>query len=425
MTRSAVLALLGSLILELGAALPTDHMEQTLHFARQAGLAITENFHPLTRVQRSHRLTGGPDDYPISSGGVANLRAVAQQMQYVTQVGIEEERYYMVVDTGGADTWIVSEEFQCVDPNSGQEIAQERCMFGPLYNRDFPDGEICQNLNSTYNDGEYINGPMGFADITITDVTIPKQQFSIVNLAAWNGDGVSSGLLGLGFRAATTAYTGENPRNDSADNLVHYSPIMETLRTSKVADPIFSIAMSREESRSFIAFGGVPPVRTGEYTTVPILMETSPRTGITAYYVYSIEVDAISWNSGTIYHTETNLPHMFVESGTAVNVFPVNVAAGINMAYQPSGQLQDNIWYVPCDAIPPTLDIVIGGKAFRTTPSSMILPETATEGSNLCLSGIQVGEPNGYLLGIPFLQEILAVFDVSEKLELSLAQRFD
>lgn len=116
---------------------------------------------------------------------------------------------------------------------------------------------------------------------------------------------------------------------------------------------------------------------------------------------------------------------MFVESGTAVNVFPVNVAAGINMAYQPSGQLQDNIWYVPCDAIPPTLDIVIGGKAFRTTPSSMILPETATEGSNLCLSGIQVGEPNGYLLGIPFLQEILAVFDVSEKLELSLAQRFD
>lgn len=138
MTRSAVLALLGSLILELGAALPTDHMEQTLHFARQAGLAITENFHPLTRVQRSHRLTGGPDDYPISSGGVANLRAVAQQMQYVTQVGIEEERYYMVVDTGGADTWIVSEEFQCVDPNSGQEIAQERCMFGPLYNRDFP-----------------------------------------------------------------------------------------------------------------------------------------------------------------------------------------------------------------------------------------------------------------------------------------------
>lgn len=83
------------------------------------------------------------------------------------------------------------------------------------------------------------------------------------------------------------------------------------------------------------------------------------------------------------------------------------------------------IWSVPCDAVPPTLDIVIGGKAIRTHPSSMILPETAAEGSNQCLSGIGAGQEGSYILGDTFMQEIVAVFDVSEKMELKFAQRLD
>lgn len=104
----------------------------------------------------------------------------------------------------------------------------------------------------------------------MANVTIPKQQFAIVDVAAFGGDGVSSGILGLGLRGLTAAFTGNDPRNDSIDNLVNYSPLVETMGTSKVADPILSFAMSRDENRSFIAFGGVPPVKTGEYTTVPI-----------------------------------------------------------------------------------------------------------------------------------------------------------
>lgn len=106
--------------------------------------------------------------------------------------------------------------------------------------------------------------------ITVANITVPKQQFALVNVASFSGDTISSGILGLGLRGLTAAFTGSNPSEDGIGNLVNYAPLMETIGTSKAASPILSFAMSREENRSYIAFGGVPPVSTGEYTTVPI-----------------------------------------------------------------------------------------------------------------------------------------------------------
>lgn len=111
-------------------------------------------------------------------------------------------------------------------------------------------------------------------------------------------------------------------------------------------------------------------------------------------------------------------------------MFPREVATAINAAYAPKGRQESSTtWSVPCDATPPTLEVFIGGKAIRTHPSSMILPETEyDDGSGSpprCLSGIGAGQPGSYILGDTFMQEIVAVFDVSEKMELKFAQRTD
>jgi len=104
----------------------------------------------------------------------------------------------------------------------------------------------------------------------VANVTVPKQQIALVNVAAFGGDGISSGILGLGLRGLTSGFTGTDPSKDGLSTLVNYAPLMETIGSSKTAKPILSFAMSREENRSYIAFGGVPPVATGEYATVPI-----------------------------------------------------------------------------------------------------------------------------------------------------------
>lgn len=92
---------------------------------------------------------------------------------------------------------------------------------------------------------------------------------SLVTSASIRGNGIFSGILGLGMRGLTTSYTGSNPANDSPATAKEYAPLVETM--SKKIAPLFSVAMSRDDNRSFISFGGVPPnVTTGEFATTPI-----------------------------------------------------------------------------------------------------------------------------------------------------------
>ncbi|KAI0457102.1 aspartic peptidase domain-containing protein [Xylaria acuta] len=446
MTRLGFKAQLGCLILAAVAdAVPIEHTQLSsirIH-ATNAGLALTDNYHTLSRIRRQpgvsrtldilkqiRRNKGFQDNTSPSSEddpvGVDHIRAELNQIEYIMKVGIGPEPYYMIPDTGSSDTWIVQEGFKCLDPYFGDEAPQEFCQFGPLFKGDFPGGKIDnQNLNISYLSGDYLNGNMGYADITVANVTVPKQQFALVNVAAFGGDGISSGILGLGLRGLTAAFTGNDPSVDGLDNLVNYAPLMETIGTSKTASPILSFAMSRQENRSYIAFGGVPPVSTGEYTTVPIQKLTT-NSGKTDYFYYVIKLDSVRWASETRNQSVTNPPSMIVDSGTTINLFPPDIAAAINAAYVPSGARESSmVWSVPCNATPPALDVVIGGKPIRTHPSSMILPETELDGSGLCLSGIGAGQPGSFILGDTFMQEIVVVFDVSEKMELKFAQRTD
>ncbi|KAI0546308.1 aspartic peptidase domain-containing protein, partial [Xylaria curta] len=444
MTRRHVKAQLGFLMLAaVAGAVPVEHhqLSSTYAHAAKAGLVLTDNYHTLSRIRRQPGVSRtldvlkqirrnkvfkddsglSPEADPI---GVDHIRAELNQIEYIMKVGIGPEPYYMIPDTGSSDTWIIQEGFKCLDPYFGDEAPQEFCQFGPLFKGDFPGGKIDnQNLNISYLSGEYLNGNMGYADITVANITVPKQQFALVNVAAFGGDEISSGILGLGLRGLTAAFTGSDPSLDGLENLVNYAPLMETIGTSKAASPILSFAMSRQENRSYIAFGGVPPVSTGEYTTAPIQKLTT-NSGKTDYFYYDIKLDSMHWVSETKNQSVTNPPNMIVDSGTTINLFPSDIAAAINAAYVPSGAREDSmVWSVPCNATPPALDIVIGGKPIRTHPSSMILPETELNGSGRCLSGIGAGQPGSFILGDTFMQEIVVVFDVSEKMELKFAQR--
>jgi hypothetical protein len=106
--------------------------------------------------------------------------------------------------------------------------------------------------------------------VAVAGITVPKQQMSLVTEASIRGNGYFSGILGLGMRGLTTSYEGTNPANDTAATAIKYAPLTETMSKNGTVPPIFSIAMSRDDNRSFISFGGVPPVKTGEFATTPI-----------------------------------------------------------------------------------------------------------------------------------------------------------
>ncbi|KAI8964053.1 acid protease [Daldinia sp. FL1419] len=415
--------LAGFLIFDLGVAIPVDPVLETRAFVSEAGLTITDRYQTLKRVQRKpgvsqsvdvrrqirrsiailDDLDGTTDD----SGDVERLSTGLRQLEYVLEVKIGAEPFYMVPDTGSSDTWVAADEFTCLDPTSGQQIPRQGCGFGPLYKGDFPDGKL-DNTNMNIS-------------ISVAGLTVPKQQFALVDIAAFRGDNVSSGILGLGFRGLTAAFKGSDPRNDTISNSVNYSPFVETTGASGAAEPILGFSLSPDENRSYISFEVCLLSR--RETTPPFPFKSN---GKTDYLYYDIAIDFISWNSSTVSQIATDLPHMLVDSGTIINLFPLNVAAAINNAFTPAGKQQNGgVWSVPCDVVPPTLDVVIGGRAIRTHPDSLIVQVTLDDGSPGCTSGIGAGQPDAYILGDTFMEEIVAVFDVSDKKQMKFAQRLD
>jgi len=89
-------------------------------------------------------------------------------------------------------------------------------------------------------------------------------------LGAWIGDEISTGILGLGLPGLTESFRGTSPVEDGLQNLVNYNPIITTV-TNQIGKHIFSLGLSRNESESFLALGGVPKsIKVGNYSRVPI-----------------------------------------------------------------------------------------------------------------------------------------------------------
>lgn len=122
--------------------------------------------------------------------------------EFATEITFGDQTFLSTVDTGSSDTWIVESGFACVDVDTSEPEPEGYCRFGPTYNvtDTFSLLEPVENFNITYGDGEFLTGVVGTEKVTLAGLTV-NQTVSVVNYAAWNGDGVTSGLIGLAYPA--------------------------------------------------------------------------------------------------------------------------------------------------------------------------------------------------------------------------------
>jgi len=194
--------------------------------------------------------------------------------------------------------------------------------------------------------------------LTLAQVTIPKQQIALATLGAWIGDGISSGILGLGLPGLTESFRGKSPIEDGLQNLVNYNPVVTTI-TNQIGKHIFSLGLSQNESESFLAVGGVPQdVKVGNYSRVPIekvalpplkknnnnetlrtkqerrkvgnfansIIKQMPRSfGRSDYFYYALTPERMVWKNNHSAVTEDVVPQLIVDSGTTLNVFPYGI----------------------------------------------------------------------------------------------------
>ncbi|CAK7197518.1 hypothetical protein SEUCBS139899_000165 [Sporothrix eucalyptigena] len=394
---------------------------------------------------------GPPSGANVSTGSAP---AANHDIEYITQVQAGQNNLSLVVDTGSSDTWFVQQNFECVDPQYHTPVLAAYCAFGPAFKGDFPGGAITnQHLSVAYGSegGPFIQGTLGYSDLMVSGFKTAKQIIGLALQGYWDGDGVTSGLLGLGLPGLTNAFAGSladaNTRSGALSDVLHgpveYNPLVSTLAAANNITQ-FSLALSRDPGESVLALGGAPPnVPIDEslgWVTTPIVKTQLRKSTAPSYMYYTISVEQIIFNSSTLVRNFTTaaMPTMgtqplaeapiIVDSGTTLNLFPYDIAEAINQLYVPHAQYDPDqgIFEVRCDATPPSLGIKIAGKTIWTDPKSMIMtPSRSGAGlgnGGMCLSGIGVRTDTPYILGDVFMQQLVTVFDTAN-LEIKFAKR--
>jgi hypothetical protein len=149
----------------------------------------------------------------------------------------------------------------------------KNCGFAQGFNGTFQHGSIDDiEFRLTYGDGSFVRGPFGLQDIMIANLTVKRQQISLVDTASWGGGGLASGLLGLAYPILTSAYA-KSSLNHTIDSPGHkvYDPILTSMRKQGLSPPIFSVSVNARNGSGWLAFGGVPPVNhDADFVSTPI-----------------------------------------------------------------------------------------------------------------------------------------------------------
>lgn len=342
----------------------------------------------------------------------------------MTEIEVGTETFTVVVDTGSSDTWLVKTGFACA------KGTQAMCKFGATYNESSSFQPIDnENFELSYTDGEYLFGVFGKEQVTVAGVTVKDQQIAAVQSASWNGDGVSSGVLGLGFPGNTKAYSGTSQISDTAANKIQYNPFFTSATTEGSVAPLFSLALSRNATGGMLAIGGLPPVAyVPVFASTPFQLLTASAPSAPAgakpdYTFYTITTNGFeyqstqnNWNVGS-WLTYFGNPNdatevqVIVDSGTTVNYLPKVTADRVNALFEPAATYDAQIGYytVDCNAKAPEFGVRIGQEIFYVNPEDNILKLSATT----CITGVsRTGTGGNSILGHVFFKNVLAVFDI-------------
>lgn len=371
------------------------------------------------------------------------MLAISGGSVFLAPVTVGGQLYRVVIDTGSSDPWLASKDFQCVDPTTDEFIDNEFCHFGPLYDKDasttyekLPD----RSLNLSYHDGETLNGLMGREEFIMGGITVPEQEFGLVDYAAWYGDGISSGLIGFAYKTLTSMYAGENPKAAVPGKAFKYNTFFDNLWRSNTTAPVFSMALTRDPNLTgeggILAVGGVPDIPyTPTMISVPILPVGVNRTsGETDYQFYTVVVDgfSISGDQGAQFasaadarrnpkktalrgpldplNADNTQVNAIVDSGTTLVYVSEQLAAEVAAAFDPRGWVgeQTGLYEASCGAIPPIFGASIGGKVFNVNPEDLLLQYSADG----CIIGVQSNHGGLWILGDVWMKAVLCVFDI-------------
>lgn len=355
------------------------------------------------------------------------------------EVQFGNQSFLLLFDTGSSDTWVVEKGFRCLDPDTYDKIPEASCTYGKPYviSDTFQDIRN-ETFAVQYGTGQ-ASGLLGYEDIIVGGIHVPRQKVGVVSRATNVGDGIDSGLIGFGHDILTSAhpasFDGSNfNQSFLADRITYESAFTSMWKQGKV-DPFFSLAIehtplntSIDKHGGFLALGALPPVKhTNKFANVSVEITE----GIPASYTGGKHV-ITEWTLSVqevTYGRESNSTRFqaVVDSGNYFNLYPPEIAAEINNRFDPPAVLSsedgagEGVYTVLCDAKAPAHGVKIGNQTFYHDSRDMIL-QTGEGCVSSIVAAIPVDGISLYFLGDPFLKNVVAVFDFEHE-EMRFAAR--
>ncbi|KAI0429410.1 acid protease [Xylaria sp. FL1042] len=361
-------------------------------------------------------------------------------------VALGDSIFKLEVDTGSSDLWVARPGFQCFDRlNNSQLAPPEVCMYETVPKYDPTMSSTFTKLkNETfgvhYGAGIAL-GIVGTEEVKLGDFIVHHQPIGVADRITVPGDGISSGILGLGYPLLTSAHPGNSVPNDTISlltNKVLYEPLLFRMHRQGLIPGWFSLALERlpkgqsAGSGGMMGLGVLPDVKTsGPFVTAPVEITEALPVELTGGKIseWTLTVQSVVWSAGTILRaikTDTKRFQAVVDSGNFFNQLPQKIADEINAEFIPPATYEaaTDSYIVSCDAVPPSFGVTIAGRTLSQSPDDMIfqLP------NGTCVSAIKRGSTAEGItlnfLGGGWLQNVVAVFDFGKD-EMRFAQRAD
>lgn len=280
---------------------------------------------------------------------------------------------------------------------------------------------------------------MGYEDVSLGGLTVPRQQVALVTSGFWQGDSETSGLMGFAYPSLTSS-TQETYYGDIQKP---YAPFFFNAIQQGLVPPVFTLALGRNTLDETIAGqiglgGGLPNIQTTtSFTSTPLRaaqLSPNPLTA-TNFSYYTIIPDGFILQ-GQPYQQSSSQQQAFtygdfaptsdspsdipviLDSGTSLVYLPTPLVQAIASSFSPPASYISSagLYQADCDAAPPSFAVQIGGQAFTMQAQDVLLPrdggfDFSTGG---CVLGVQdagaSGGPN--ILGDAFLRNVVVEFDV-------------
>ncbi|KUI73922.1 hypothetical protein VM1G_09483 [Cytospora mali] len=419
---------------------PKDRLKKTKNYSNLHSHdgKLSGRLSATRRLGAAQRTHGG--------AGYENITAAnAYGTQYGLNVTFGDQRLLLDLDTGSSDTWAFYAGTNCT--NAFGEVVESRfCKFGPRYGGNFTHGAIAhEHLYVEYGDGESVEGPLGYMDLTVGGFRVRNQTVGLANETVWQGNNISSGVLGLAYPALTNAFYGPKGR-EYPYYAMQYSPVFSTMVDQGLVDDFFSVAINRpteNASAGAIGFGGVPEGLAGvDYDTTgqaDIIVEGLMLIAAVFKFQANVANDIIAASDYSFY---TIIPDgWYFGSSTDDKKRPYIVDTGTTLIYLPTckslspllcpplvlAQAINNMFYPPavysfmnggflttCDAVTPRVAVVIDGTPFYLNPEDLLFRSIPDEVTGLCMTAFNDGATGPFILGDVFLKNVLAVFDIGQ-----------